>query len=189
MKLLLFLTVCASALVIATGALAAAPQPAPDPFGSEATTPLVVQQLTGPQARKLGVPAASLPGTRSDRGGPSPNASGPCGVCINTCWTTTYRAGASTSTGDYYENDSPVWCGNGSWITYADVTRHWQSVTMWYSADGDSGPWFDGGCAGCSSIHFSLYGNFSWHPPILPVSHHFVYLGVWLQAYGAASYG
>jgi len=54
MKLLLFLTVCASALIVTAGALAAAPQPAPDPFGSQTAAPLVVQQLTGPQARKLG---------------------------------------------------------------------------------------------------------------------------------------
>ena len=187
MKVLLFLTACASALVAAATAAAAAPQPGQDPFATSASMPFAIHEITAPQARKLGVPAGSLPGTRSDR--PSTSALAPCGMCINTCWTSTYRAGASTSTGDYFENDSPVWCGNGSWITYADVSRHWQSVTMWYSADGDSGPWFDGGCAGCTSIHFSLYGNFSWHPPILPVSHHFVYLGVWLQAYGAASYG
>jgi hypothetical protein len=188
MKLLLFLTVCASALVITTGALAAAPQPAPDPFGNRTAEPLVVQPLTGPQARKLGVPAALLPGARSDHGGTSPNASGPCGACINTCWTATFRQGGNSSTGSYYENDNPVWCGNGSWITYADISRHWQSVSMWYSADGEAGPWFDGGCVGCTSIHFSLYGNFSWHPPILPVSHSTVYLGVWLQAYGSAAY-
>ena len=74
MKLLLFLTVCASALVITTGALAAAPQPAPDPFGSRTAEPLVVQRLRRRRhaARRAGgIP----PGVRSDHGGTSPNAS------------------------------------------------------------------------------------------------------------------
>src|SRR4051812_50088581 len=97
MKLLLFLTMCASALVVTAGALAAAPQPAPDPFGSETAAPLVVQQLTGPQARKLGVPAAFLPGVRSDHGGGAPHAPSPCGAGINTRLATTHPAGESTS--------------------------------------------------------------------------------------------
>jgi hypothetical protein len=189
MKLLLIAAATAVMLVFAVGAHAASPAQQQDPFASTQDAPFVVKKLTPGEARKLDVPDALLPG-KSVTTGASPLALGPCGACINTCWTTTFRAGDSTWSGSYYENDNATWCGNGSWITYSDITRHWQSVSMWYSADGEAGPWFDGGCVGCVSLHFTAYGNFSWHPPLgVPVSHTTARLGVWMQAYGAAAYG
>ena len=186
-----------AALVTAAGSSAASTQePQPDPFAGTQPAAVVIKKLSPGEAKKLGVPDAYLPGTRSPAlpaapgvAAPSPSATTPCGSCINTCWTTTFHTGSNTTTGSYWENDNPVWCGNGSWITYADITRHWQSVSIWYSADGEAGPWFDGGCVGCSSIHFTLYGYFTWHPPFgYPPSHTTVRLGVWMQAYGAAAY-
>jgi hypothetical protein len=200
MKLVLAALACAVALAAAAAAAAAPPagKQQQDPFAHAQPAPFSVVTLTRSEAQSLGVPDEVLPGTVSTlapagaetRGGvASPDSVAPCGACINTCWTTTFRTGDNTSTGSYWEYDNPTWCGNGSWITYADISRHWQSVSMWYSADGEAGPWFDGGCAGCVSIHFTLYGYFSWHPPVFPVSHTTIRLGVWMQAYGAAAYG
>jgi hypothetical protein len=198
MKLVFVAAAVAAALVTAAGSPAAPPkQQQPDPFAGTRPAAATVAKLTPSEAKKLGVPDAYLPGTRSPAlpaataAGviPSPSAATPCGLCINTCWVTTFHNGSNTTTGSYWENDNPVWCGNGSWITYADITRHWQSVSIWYSADGEAGPWFDGGCVGCSSIHFTLYGYFTWHPPFgYPPSHSTVRLGVWMQAYGGAAY-
>jgi hypothetical protein len=191
MKVLLLLAACATALAL-TATASAAPKPQPgDGFATApVNAPFTVKELSASEARSLGVPKSSLPGVKAaDRaGGASTYAAGPCGACIVTCWTVLTHTGTDTSTGSYWENVQPVWCGNGSWITYADVSRHWQTVSIWYSADGESGPWFDGGCVGCTSIHYTVYGYFSWHPPIWPGSHTTVRLGVWLQAYGAAAY-
>lgn len=189
MKVLLVVAASAVALAFASGASAAQPS---KPGGPSAEPDVV--KLTAAQAKRLGVPDAFLPGTKplpgiDSVGLPSPTAVGPCGACINTCWVATgFRAGDDTTTGSYWENSNPVWCGNGAWITYADISRHWQSVSMWYSADGEAGPWFDGGCVGCSSIHFTVYGYFTWHPPFIPASHNTARLGIWLQAYGSAAY-
>jgi hypothetical protein len=184
----------ASAVVLAFAAAAQAspapaPAPAPAPFAAPQDAAITLTKLNAAQARKLGVPAAFLPGSSGGKGGASPDAMGPCGACINTCWVADgLHTGSNTSTGSYWENASPVWCGNGAWITYLDVGRHWQSVSMWYSADGESGPFIDGGCIGCTSIHFTVYGYFTWHPIVLPASHSTLRLGAWLQAYGSAAY-
>jgi len=191
MKLVLAAAAVVAALAAAAVAQAAPPASHDDPFATTQVVGLDVTQLSAAQARRLGVPDAVLPGTAarsSGVGAVAPSSLGPCGACINTCWTTTYRAGADTYTGSYWENDQPVWCGNGSWITYLDVSRHWQSVSIWYSADGEAGPFVDGGCVGCVSIHFTVYGYVTWHPPWWPASHTTIRLALWLQAYGAASY-
>jgi hypothetical protein len=183
------LVAAASAALLA---FAAAAQAAPAPVPGASANPQAsvdVAKLTAAQAKKLGVPDAFLPGASGGRGGASPDAMGPCGACINTCWVVnSFHTGSDTSTGSYWEHAAPVWCGNGAWITYLDISRHWQSVSMWYSADGETGPWVDGGCIGCTSIHFTIYGYFTWHPIVLPPSHSTLRLGVWLQAYGAAAY-
>ena len=190
MKLITAIAAIVAALSVASGAPAAPPAAQQDGFAGTHAEAFTVKKLTPGEARKLGVPDGLLPGKTVDSRvtAPLPDALGPCGLCIQTCWVTTFRTGDNTTTGSYWEYDNPVWCGNGSWITYADVTRHWQSVSIWYSADGEAGPWFDGGCVGCVSIHFTVYGYFTWHPPIWPPSHTTLRLGVWMQAYGAASY-
>ena len=190
MKLMTVIAAGLAALALASGGAAAPPDAQQDGFAGAHQEPFAIKKLSQGEARRLGVPEALLPGRAVDSRVSTPvtDALGPCGACINTCWVTTFHTGDNTSTGSYWENDSPVWCGNGSWITYADVSRHWQTVSMWYSADGEAGPWFDGGCVGCVSIHFTVYGYFSWHPPVWPVSHTTLRLGVWMQAYGAAAY-
>ena len=186
MKLMLLAAVGAVVLAFAAAANAASPAG----FTATSLAPVAVTQLTAVQARALGVPDAFLPGTKPFAGAiASPSAVGPCGACINTCWVVDhFHAGSDTSTGSYWENAAPVWCGNGSWITYLDTNRHWQSSSIWYSTEGEAGPWTDGGCLGCASIHFTVYGNFAWHPPFAYTSYTTVRLGVWLQAYGSASY-
>jgi hypothetical protein len=194
MKLLFLAAASAIAFVLAATAQAQASpvlQPAPG-FAATVNSPIAVAQLTAVQAKSLGVPDAYLPGRRLQPGlATGLNTIRPCGACIQYCWTaaTVFHTGDDTLTGSYWENSVPVWCGNGSWITYVDPGRHWQTVTMWYSADGEAGPWIDAGCVGCSSVHYTLYGYFTWHPPGLPASHSTARLGVWLQAYGSASYG
>lgn len=190
MKLITALAAALAALALASGASAAPPVAQQDGFAGAHAASFTVKKLTPGEARKLGVPEALLPGKTVDArvAAPLPDALGPCGLCIQTCWVTTFRTGDNTATGSYWEYDNPVWCGNGSWITYADISRHWQSVSIWYSADGEAGPWFDGGCVGCVSIHFTVYGYFTWHPPVWPASHTTLRLGVWMQAYGAAAY-
>jgi hypothetical protein len=192
MKLILLAAVGAIVLAFAAAANAASPSG----FTAAPLAPLAVTQLTASQAKTLGVPDAFLPGTKSVVAAPlagaiaSPTAAGPCGACINTCWVADhFHAGSDTATGSYWENASPVWCGNGSWITYVDTSRHWQSTSIWYSPEGEAGPWTDGGCLGCGSIHFTIYGNFAWHPPFGYVSYTTARLGVWLEAYGSAAYG
>ena len=189
MKLLLIAAAACAALASAAGATAAPVLPqggltvAPD-------GPIAVSTLSPAEAGRLGVPKAFLPGKTPLPDLATTTAMGSCGACINTCWTiNALHTGSNTTTGSYWENDQPVWCGNGAWITYSDVSRHWQTVSMWYSADGESGPYYDGGCVGCASIHFTLWGYTSWHPPIGPVSHTTLRLAAWLQAYGAAAYG
>jgi hypothetical protein len=190
MKVLLLLGACVGALAMTAAAGAQPPQPSG--FGATVESPPVVTKLTTAQAKALGVPAQLAPGARTglkqiDAGIAAPN--GGCGACINSCWTANYRIGGDTSTGSYFENFQPLWCGNGAWITYLDMSRHWQTVSMWYSADGEAGPWVDGGCVGCTSIRPVVYGYFTWHPVILPASHTTIRLAVWLQAYGSAAWG
>ena len=197
MKLLLTAAAAVAALAFAATAAASSVQPAGIGAFSEVpdSAPFAVTALSPDAARSLGVPKAFLPGTTplpglAAGGLATTNAMGSCGACINTCWTiNALHTGSNTTTGSYWENDQPVWCGNGAWVTYSDVSRHWQTVSMWYSADGESGPYYDGGCVGCASIHFTLWGYTSWHPPIGPVSHTTLRLAAWLQAYGAAAYG
>ena len=191
MKVLLTAAAAVAVLALVANAGAVPTQPGGAP-GAVSDGALAVSTLSRDEAKNLGVPKAFLPGTTPlpVAGLATPNALGSCGACINTCWVGSgMRTGANTSTGSYWENDSPVWCGNGAWVTYADASKHWQTVTMWYSADGESGPFWDGGCIGCASTHFTIYGHTTWHPPFLPPSHTTLRLGIWLQAYGSASYG
>jgi hypothetical protein len=192
MKLLLVLGAAVTALVL-TATAPAAPPVQPDAVTAPVDVPFAVTELTAVQAKNLGVPRAFLPGTPTSpvvRLGGMPRTNGNCGACINTCWVVNaFHTGSNTSTGNYWENAEPVWCGNGAVITYADISRHWQTTTMWYSPDGEAGPWFDGGCVGCTSIHFTVFGYFSWHPAVISyVTHTTARLGVWLQAYGSAAY-
>lgn len=189
MKVLLTAAAAVVALALASVAAASPAQPGPA-FTVVPDGAIAVNTLSLDQARQLGVPKAFLPGAVPMPGIATTSSMGSCGACINTCWTiNALHTGSNTSTGSYWENDQPIWCGNGAWITYSDISRHWQSVSMWYSADGESGPYYDGGCVGCTSIHFTLWGYTSWHPPIGPVSHTTLRLAAWLQAYGSASYG
>ena len=190
MKVLLTAAAAVAALAFAASAAAAPVQPGG--FTIAPDDPVAVTTLSVDDASRLGVPKAFLPGKTPlpGLGLAATNAMGSCGACINTCWVANaFHTGSNTSTGSYWENDAPVWCGNGSWITYADASKHWQTVSMWYSADGESGPFWDGGCIGCVSDHFTIYGYTTWHPPFLPASHTTLRLGVWLQAYGSAAYG
>lgn len=190
MKLLLAAASAVVALGLTAGAPAAPPPAQQDGFSGVHEAPFKVKKLTPGEARKLGVPDTLLPGKQVTTGAaPDVVALSGCGACINTCWTTTTRTGDDTSTGSYWLYDRPTWCGNGAWITYRNASTHFQTVSMWYSADGQAGPYWDGGCVGCTSTHFTLYGYFTWHPPVLPASHSTVRLGVWLQAYGSAAYG
>jgi hypothetical protein len=86
-----------------------------------------------------------------------------CGACINSCWAGTTRTGPSDWSGHAWIYHHFTWCGNGAWITYGSA---WQSIDQygWYTIDGQWGPWWSGGCLGCSNLQ--VQGYITWHNTI-----------------------
>jgi hypothetical protein len=101
-------------------------------------------------------------------GGNEPALSPACGACIETCWSGVARAGSADWSGHAYIYQHLYWCGNGAVVTYATV---WQSYEQdgWYYINAAYGPWWSGGCAGCSNVRASGYIMWDWRTPIISV--------------------
>lgn len=169
LKVLLAVAVAALAIVSNAGAKNS-PAPSPSPSIEtvvDAPTPLAPAQ----------VPAGGIgefPGTTS-RGAVAPSglataASGGCGACIVTCWGATTRAGSDDWSGHAWIYHHLSWCGNGAVITYAYLGQTYDQAG-WYSISGTYGPWWVGGCVGCSSIAGYGYIMWNWTAPLIGVSH------------------
>jgi hypothetical protein len=114
----------------------------------------------------------------------SPN----CGACIPTCWSAVTRAGSADWSGHAYIFQHLYWCGNGAVVTYATV---WQSYEQdgWYYINGAYGPWWSGGCAGCSNVGASGYILWDWRTPIISVhTTGTSYLDTTVWAWGGVSF-
>src|SRR5438105_2248845 len=115
-------------------------------------------------------------------------AAASCGACIVTCWGATARSGASDWSGSISIYQHLTWCGNGAVVTYGSV---WQSYDQngWYTLSSAYGPWWSGGCIGCSSLRASGYILWSWHSALINVAHSgSSHLDSTVWAYGAVTF-
>ena len=111
-----------------------------------------------------------------------------CGACIVTCWSGVARAGSADWSGHAWIFQHLYWCGNGAVVTYATV---WQTYEQdgWYYINGAYGPWWSGGCTGCSNLRASGYILWDWRTPIVPVhTTGTSYLNSTMWAYGGVSF-
>jgi hypothetical protein len=100
-------------------------------------------------------PAAKLGSTTAD-----------CGACINTCWGATARGGVGDWSGHVYIYQYLRWCGNGAIVTWASASQSYEQAG-WYKLDGSGGPWWSGGCIGCSNLRATGYVLWEWIPPLI----------------------
>ena len=98
------------------------------------------------------------------------SASADCGACIVQCWGATARSGPGDWSGHVYIYQHVSWCGNGAQITSAGASQNYEQAG-WYQLQAGYGPWFSGGCVGCSSIAVSGYILWNWTAQLIGVSH------------------
>jgi hypothetical protein len=129
----------------------------------------------------------SLPGGRTGKEAPAAPAAF-CGACLVTCWAGTARAGSADWSGHVYVYQHLYWCGNGAVVTYASASQTYEQ-TGWYTLTNAYGPWFSGGCTGCSNIRVSGYILWTWRAALVSVSHSgTTNLDTTLWAYGGVSF-
>jgi hypothetical protein len=157
------LFVLAAALALVPAASARNPHDQTEP------SPSVTVVVDGPT--KVGSNANAVPA-----GGPvapaATAAASPadCGACITSCWNATVRSGPSDWSGHVYIIHSLGWCGNGAWITAAGMSQRYEQAG-WYQLSGTYGPWWSGGCIGCSSISAYGYITWNWSMQLTGISH------------------
>ncbi len=79
------------------------------------------------------------------------------------CWRAFVEAwGSHWSSSTWSHHFNPYWCGNGSVVTYADTSWHYQATSGLYGPNGVS-RWHIGGCIGCPSIRFQAQARFSFN--------------------------
>ena len=152
-------------LAILVPAAAAAPTPAPQQ--QTQPSPSVTSVVSGPTRVKPDT-IAGLPGTNVATVGGMSTVTGSCGACINSCWSMTTRSGPSDISGSVYIYQHLYWCGNGAIITYGAVSQSY-SQSGSYHLDGAYGPWWSGGCLGCSRLRASGYILWSWSAPLVSI--------------------
>jgi len=111
-----------------------------------------------------------------------------CGACIVTCWSATARSGPTDWSGHVYVYQHLTWCGNGAAITYGSA---WQSYDQsgWYTLSSSYGPWWSGGCVGCSTLRASGYILWEWRSALVSVAHSgSSHLDSTVWAYGAVTF-
>ena len=80
------------------------------------------------------------------------------------------------------------WCGNGVRVTYGSA---WQSYSQSgsYRLDQTYGPWWSGGCIGCSSLRASGYILWTWNAPLISIPQSGTsHLDTTMYAYGVLAY-
>jgi hypothetical protein len=77
------------------------------------------------------------------------------------CWYTEMAEGGSAYGGSYYEHWNPTWCGNGSTLSSVDRSNHYQTVSQWWTAQGETPIQTKTGCAsGCTNMVSWILGHF-----------------------------
>lgn len=185
MRKVLFTAVLAA--LVAVPAAVAAPGDSAAPVDAvvqvEATHPVSLLQL--PDAKKSGgVEIGVRPSHTGPKGGASADAS--CGTCIVDCWGATWRVGPSDLSGHAYIYQHDYWCGNGSWVTYAQSSQTYDQ-SGWFQIGSTYGPWWSGGCIGCSYISASGYMTWSETIPNVFTNTGTSWLTVAMYAYGSSS--
>jgi hypothetical protein len=155
------------ALSIALAAVIAVPAAsAGNPHDQAQPSPSVTTLVSGPTLVKQAPPGdGASPGISAGTRGAALESGG-CGVCLTQCWTATTRSGPSDWSGSVFIYQHMYWCGNGYVVSYASV---WQSYSQSgsYHLDNSYGPWWSGGCIGCSTIRASGYILWSWTAPLV----------------------
>lgn len=77
------------------------------------------------------------------------------------CWRAYFQYTDNSLAGRAETHVNPLWCGNGSTLTAADNSWHYQICTNVISCLGTSGPFLGSGCARCSSAWYTFSGSFS----------------------------
>lgn len=153
-------------MAIVLAALAAAPAAsAKNPHDQTEPSPSVTTVVSGPTPiARSAIPAGGLSAGSATTDAATATSS--CGACIVTCWGATTRSGPSDWSGHVYIYQHLYWCGNGAQITYGSV---WQSYDQsgWYTLTDEYGPWWSGGCVGCSSLRASGYILWNWSSPLI----------------------
>ncbi|MES1246686.1 MAG: hypothetical protein ABUS54_03310 [Actinomycetota bacterium] len=134
---------------------------------------------TGPSpsvATVVSGPTRILPGSvtgtitaGSAAGAAAPAVSG-CGVCLTQCFGATVRSGPSDASGHVYIYQHLSWCGNGYTISSAGASQSYDQ-DGWYQLQAGYGPWFSGGCVGCSSISVAGYILWNWTLQLIGITH------------------
>jgi hypothetical protein len=183
-KVLMILTATAAALLAAPLATAA-PPPAPATATLEqVVAPHPISILQVPDVRKSGgVETGTKPGRGGSPGGGVSTAD--CGACIVYCWGATWRAGFSDLSGHAYLYQHDYWCGNGAVVTYAQASQTYDQ-SGWFTILSVHGPWWSGGCIGCSYIMASGYMTWAESIPYLFTSTGTTWLNVGMYAYGGS---
>jgi len=103
-------------------------------------------------------PLVQAQGGLDDREPPSDDGGGYPG-----CWRAFVEASGSHWTGStWHHYFNPLWCGNGSVVTYADPSWHYQTTSGFYGPNGVS-HWHIDGCVGCPGIRFHAQARFSFN--------------------------
>ena len=182
MRKVLFMLLLALTLVPAA---TAARQPGPGTATLEqveATHQISILQV--PDVRKSGgIEIGTKPGRAPGTGGAATTAD--CGACIVSCWGATWRGGFNDLSGHAYIYQHDTWCGNGAAVTYAQASQTYDQ-SGWFSISGTYGPWWSGGCTGCSYIMASGYMTWAEYVPHLFTSTGTTWLNVAMYAYGSS---
>lgn len=111
-----------------------------------------------------------------------------CGACIPTCWSAVARSGSADWSGHAWIFQYLYWCGNGAVVTYGAVSQSYEQ-DGWYYINGAYGPWWSGGCTGCSNLRASGYILWDWRTPLISVhTAGTSWLSSTMWAYGGVSF-
>jgi hypothetical protein len=80
------------------------------------------------------------------------------------CWRAYIDIGENNLPGSWHHRFNPLWCGNGSIVTYVDPSWHYQTTSGLYSTHGVS-RWHIGGCVGCYIVRYHAQARFGFHWP------------------------
>jgi hypothetical protein len=176
--------IVASAVVAVAAASAAA---AGNPHDQTQPSASVTTLVSGPTPIKAkDIPDA--PGALKTAATGAAAIAGDCGACIQTCWGATTRSGPSDWSGSVFIYQHLYWCGNGVRVTYGSA---WQSYSQSgsYRLDQTYGPWWSGGCIGCSSLRASGYILWNWSAPLISIPQSGTsHLDTTMYAYGVLAY-
>jgi hypothetical protein len=180
----IFCSVVLAAVLAAPSALAGNGNGQPDKQALPPPAETVTTLVSGPTP----VSPADVPGGGTAFKPPAKSYGTDCGACIVQCWGATTRSGSSDWSGHAYIYQYLVWCGNGAVITYGQASQSYEQAG-WYVLSAAYGPWWSGGCIGCSSLRASGYILWDWRTPLVSVhSSGTSWLNTTVWAWGGVSF-